>query len=177
MDQCQVGVGGKKSPKKQIKNGTVVPGLANHLTPFVVDVKSFSEPSSRYHSWDFMRAEVGDAPGSIFEAPAKDAPGRPPPEDKGARVRGPMTNHGCNAFACALDSAFGGGASRPRWPSLIRRVLRGRHGTSTSQGTSSPHSRPLRRAGFGHGGALRGDHLHGHRRPFPCPPQGGFVPG
>jgi len=59
----------------------VVPGLANHLTPFVGDAKSISGPSSRYlrfigsglnlgktflHSWDFMRAEEGDAPGSSF---------------------------------------------------------------------------------------------------------------
>ena len=32
-----------------------------------------------------MRAEVGNAPGSIFKAPAKDAPGRPPPEDQDPR--------------------------------------------------------------------------------------------
>ena len=69
-----------------------MPRPAYHLAPFVGDAKSFSEPSNRYLrftgsglnlgkaslcSWDFMRAEVGDASGSIFEAPAKDAPGRP----------------------------------------------------------------------------------------------------
>ena len=82
---------------------TVVPGLANHLTPFVGDAKSFFGPSNRYlrfigsglnigrtflHSWDVMRAEVGDALGSIFEALAKDAPGRPPPEDEDPRPEG-----------------------------------------------------------------------------------------
>ena len=59
---------------KTLADGTVVPGPANHLPPFVGDAKSFSEPSSRYlrfigpaslHSWGFMRAKVGDAPGSL----------------------------------------------------------------------------------------------------------------
>ena len=36
-----------------------------------------------------MRAEVSDAPGFIFEAPAKNAPaGRPPPEDEDPRSEG-----------------------------------------------------------------------------------------
>jgi len=35
-----------------------------------------------------MHAEVGGAPGSIFEAPARDAPGCPPPEDEGLRSEG-----------------------------------------------------------------------------------------
>jgi len=53
----------------------VVTGLANYFTPFVGDAKSFPGPSNRclcfigldlnlskifLHSWDFMRAEVGD---------------------------------------------------------------------------------------------------------------------
>jgi len=32
-----------------------------------------------------MRAEVGDAPGFIFEAPANDAPGHPPPKGENPR--------------------------------------------------------------------------------------------
>jgi len=87
-----------------------VPGLANHLTPLVGDAKTFSGPSNRYlhfialglnlgktylHSWDFMRAEVGDAPGFIFEAPAKDAPGRPPYEDEDPRSEGKQRVHAC----------------------------------------------------------------------------------
>jgi hypothetical protein len=86
-----------------LEDGTVVPGLANHLTPFVGDAKGFSSSADRYLTfiesglasgeafrdcWDHMRDEVGDAArvGSIFEADAKDAPGLAPPEDVDPRA-------------------------------------------------------------------------------------------
>jgi len=106
-------------PPSDLYRATYVRAVDYHLTLFNGDGKSFSEPSNRYlrfvdpglnlgkallHSWVFMRAEVGDAPGSIFEAPAKDAP----PPIPSTAIRGPMTNRGCSASARALEARAAG---------------------------------------------------------------------
>jgi len=89
-----------------------------------------------------MRTEVGDALGSVFEAPAKAAPGRPPPDNEDPRSKGkPRLQRLCTR----AKQRVWRGVVKKQWPSLIRRVLCGRHRTSTSRGFSSPHFRPLRR--------------------------------
>ena len=95
-----------------LADGTVVPRLANHLTPFLGDDMSFSGTSNRYLRFIGSGLNLGKA--FLHSCAPKWATCRvpslrlPPRTYRGAvlprmRIRGPKASRGCSALARAQD--------------------------------------------------------------------------